>query len=128
MRPLKQLTCRVKVLHRHKKTDCKACIDAASLRHADGGPYNPLPLPANWFGWHFYVAECKCVGRGCRGWFGKGPLSITCAKHRTTCDAYETLLITCRLFCLHGLTQKNHTSHVPPGAMLNTLSSRRRSC
>ena len=59
MWPLKQLTGRVKVLHRQKKLLHMLAKPASmhSLRHADGGPYHPLPLSTNWFGMALNVAD-----------------------------------------------------------------------
>ena len=36
---------------------CEACINADLLRHADGGLYNALPLPAICFGMILNVAD-----------------------------------------------------------------------
>ena len=55
-----KLTARVKVLHIHENIvahACEACIDADSLRHADGGSCNPLPLHANWLEMALNVAD-----------------------------------------------------------------------
>ena len=49
--------------HGHEKTAAhpwEDCIDADSRRPAVGGLYNPLSLPANWFGMALNMVDPPC--------------------------------------------------------------------